>query len=193
MIRAGLPGKTVQSCGAGQFAGGRERHSCPFSFVVSGSRHRELLTDIFVESERIGDPTGGRRTWMNGAGVSMILSFRWALTRQVTEPPRPGAVVSQDLVSLLAAPPRGTQPGHLLTTPARPLCGKSVFCCVGLTAASSWGWCCYRPAGRTVQSAADPVAWRPGLVRSGPEAGAVLGGRAAGQLLEGGVERRREL
>jgi hypothetical protein len=27
MIRAGLPGKTVQSCGAGQFAGGQERHS----------------------------------------------------------------------------------------------------------------------------------------------------------------------
>jgi hypothetical protein len=34
---------------------------CPFSFVVSGSQHRELLTDIFVETERIGDPAGGGR------------------------------------------------------------------------------------------------------------------------------------
>jgi hypothetical protein len=45
--------------------------------------------------------------------------------------------------------------------------------------------------GASSSGRAGPVARRPGLARSGPEAGAVPGGRAAGQLLEGGAERRQ--
>jgi hypothetical protein len=41
---------------------------------VTGHQHRELLTDISVETERMGDPAGGRRTCMSRSRISAILS-----------------------------------------------------------------------------------------------------------------------
>ena len=68
--------------------------------VVSGSQ-RELRTDIFVETKRIGDPAGPGEPGCRGADVSMILSSRWVLTRQAAEPLRPGAVNSQGSCQLV--------------------------------------------------------------------------------------------
>jgi hypothetical protein len=74
------PGKTsTRPAAAASLPGwahaGSSRTGCPVSSVVSASQHRELLTDIFVETERIGDPAWvAGEPGCHGAGVSMILS-----------------------------------------------------------------------------------------------------------------------